>query len=65
VRYGDEDGDWDPKKGKDLQGAELIVDALLKRNTRRKALAEVREMEWVVEGIRVDGGLRWVEEEQM
>lgn len=65
VRYGDEDGEWDPQKGKELSGAEICVDGLLKRNTRRKGLQQIREMQWVNEGIQVDGGLRWVEEEQM
>lgn len=65
VRYGDPDGDWDPEKGRELAGAQVCVDGLLKRNTRRKALAEIREMPWVNDGIQVDGGLRWVEEEQL
>ncbi|KIW39092.1 uncharacterized protein PV06_08903 [Exophiala oligosperma] len=65
VKYGDEDGNWDPEKGKEFNGAELCVDALLKRNTRRKPLAEIREMPWVKDGIQVDGGLRWVEEERL
>lgn len=65
VRYGDEDGDWDPEKGKDLEGARICVDSLLKRSTRRAPLTAIREMAWVNEGIQVDGGLRWVEEEAM
>jgi protein-serine/threonine kinase len=65
VKYGDEDGDWDAEKGKGLEGAMRCVDALLKRNTRRKPLADVREWPWVRDGIQVDGGLRWVEEEGM
>ncbi|KIW12119.1 hypothetical protein PV08_09393 [Exophiala spinifera] len=65
VKYGDEDGNWDPEKGREFAGADLCVDGLLKRNTRRKPLAELREMPWVKEGIQVDGGLRWVEEETL
>lgn len=65
VRYGDEDGDWDEEKGKDLKGACQCVDSLLKRNTRRKPLEEIRQMPWVNDGIKIDGGLRWVEEEAM
>jgi protein-serine/threonine kinase len=65
VTFGDEDGDWDADKGKDFEGANACVDALLKRNTRRKPLAEIREMAWVKDGIQVDGGLRWVEEETL
>ncbi|RMZ77211.1 hypothetical protein DV738_g4516, partial [Chaetothyriales sp. CBS 135597] len=63
VRFGDEDGNWDPDKGKELQAAQVCVDGLLRRSTRRKPLTEIREMPWVNEGIKVDGGLRWVEEE--
>ncbi|RMZ91483.1 hypothetical protein DV736_g1281, partial [Chaetothyriales sp. CBS 134916] len=63
VRFGDEDGNWDAEKGKELQGAQVCVDGLLKRSTRRKPLTEIREMPWVNEGIKVDGGLRWVEKE--
>ncbi|KIX09626.1 uncharacterized protein Z518_00707 [Rhinocladiella mackenziei CBS 650.93] len=65
VKYGDEDGEWDPEKGREFQGAMECVDGLLKRNTRRKALTEIREMPWVKDGIQVDGGLRWVEEEAL
>jgi protein-serine/threonine kinase len=64
-RHGDEDGDWDPEKGKDYEGARPIVEGLLKRNTRRKALDEIREMPWVKKGIVIDGGLRRVEEEAL
>jgi len=63
--YGDADGEWDPEKGRDLEGARLCVDGLLKRNSRRRPLEEIRQMEWVSNGIDVDGGLRWVEEESM
>ncbi|EXJ92124.1 CAMK protein kinase [Capronia epimyces CBS 606.96] len=65
VKYGDEDGEWDPEKGREFQGAAECVDGLLKRASRRKKLAEIREMNWVKEGIQVDGGLRWVEEETL
>lgn len=63
VRYGDEDNEWDVEKGKELEGAKKCVESLLKRNTRRTPLAEVREWPWVRDGIQIDGGLRWVEEE--
>jgi protein-serine/threonine kinase len=62
-RHGDEDGDWDPEKGKDYEGARPIVEGLLKRSARRKGLDEIREMPWVKKGIVIDGGLRRVEEE--
>lgn len=64
-KYGDEDGDWDPEKGKDLEGARLCVDGLLKRTSRRKPLQAIREMPWVKDCIKIDGGLRWVEEENL
>lgn len=65
VRYGDEDDEWDAEKGKDLEGARKCVEGLLKRNTRRTPLAEIREHPWVRDGIQIDGGLRWVEEENL
>ena len=65
VKFGDEDGDWDTEKGKEYKGARECVDGLLKRSTRRKPLGEIREMPWVKDGIQVDGGLRWVEEESL
>ncbi|EXJ94027.1 CAMK protein kinase [Capronia coronata CBS 617.96] len=63
VKYGNEDGEWDLEKGREFQGAAECVDGLLKRASRRKPLSEIREMPWVRDGIQVDGGLRWVEEE--
>lgn len=63
VKYGDEDNEWDPEKGAQLEGARKCVEGLLKRNTRRTPLSDIREMPWVKEGIQIDGGLRWVEEE--
>ena len=62
-KYGDEDGEWDSEKGRQLDGARMCVEGLLKRNTRRMALEKVRDMDWVRGGIDVDGGLRFVQEE--
>jgi protein-serine/threonine kinase len=64
-KYGDENGDWDPEKGKDLEGARLCVDGLLKRISRRKPLEMIQDMPWVKDCIKVDGGLRWMEEENL
>jgi protein-serine/threonine kinase len=64
-KYGYEDGEWDSEKGRDYEGAREIVEGLLKRNSRRKSLDEIREMPWVKNGIVVDGGLRRVEEEAL
>ncbi|KAL2409081.1 Serine/threonine-protein kinase ppk27 [Exophiala dermatitidis] len=65
VKYGNDDGEWDPEKGREFKGAAECVDGLLKRASRRKPLSEIREMPWVKDGIQVDGGLHWVEEETL
>ncbi|KAL4803458.1 kinase-like domain-containing protein [Aspergillus unguis] len=57
-RYADSDGEWDPEKGKDLEGARECVESLLKRNTKRKGLDEIAAMEWVKDAIDVPGGLK-------
>ncbi|KAL1847164.1 hypothetical protein Plec18170_008728 [Paecilomyces lecythidis] len=57
-RYADADGEWDPSKGKDLEGARECVESLLKRNTRRKGLDDIAKVEWVHEAIDVPGGLK-------
>ncbi|KAL2008444.1 hypothetical protein VTN00DRAFT_6638 [Thermoascus crustaceus] len=57
-RYADSDGEWDPVKGKDLEGARECVEALLKRNSRRKSLDEIAELGWVRDAIDVPGGLQ-------
>lgn len=56
--YADSDGEWDPVKGKDLEGARECVEALLKRNSRRKSLDEIAELGWVRDAIDVPGGLQ-------
>ncbi|PKX99232.1 putative protein kinase [Aspergillus novofumigatus IBT 16806] len=57
-RYADSDGEWDPVKGKDLEGARECVEGLLKRNTRRKGLDEIAALGWVKDAIDVPGGLK-------
>ncbi|KAJ5773799.1 hypothetical protein N7457_008695 [Penicillium paradoxum] len=57
-RYADEDEEWDPEKGKGLDGARDCVEGLLKRTTRRKTLDEIAAMEWVRDTINVPGGLK-------
>lgn len=58
-RFGDEDGDWDGTRGKDFEGANLVVEALLKKvRMGRKPLDEVEKLEWVQQGIQVPGGLQ-------
>ena len=57
-RYADEEGEWDVDKGVDWGDAHLCVEALLKRNTRRKSLGEIAAMSWVRDAIDVPGGLK-------
>ena len=57
-RYADSDGEWDPQKGKDLEGARECVEGLLKRNTKRKSLDEIASIEWVAKAIDVPSGLK-------
>lgn len=52
-KYADEDGEWDPAKGKHFDGAQDIVKGLLVRATRRMTLDEVAQTEWVKEAIAV------------
>ena len=58
-RFGDEDGDWDATRGKDFEGANLVVEALLKKvRMGRQPLDKVEQLEWVQQGIQVPGGLQ-------
>ncbi|KGO73110.1 Calcium/calmodulin-dependent/calcium-dependent protein kinase [Penicillium italicum] len=57
-RYADEEEEWDPEKGKGLEGARDCVEGLLKRNTKRKTLDEIAAIEWVHDAINVPGGLK-------
>jgi serine/threonine protein kinase len=59
VKFGDEDGEWDAERGKDWAGARECVEGLLKKASRgRKPLDEIEQMEWVQQGIQVEGGLK-------
>lgn len=59
VKFGDDDGEWDPEKGKDWAGARECVESLLKKASRgRKGLEDIEKMDWVKQGIQVEGGLR-------
>ncbi|CAO2651520.1 Nn.00g040900.m01.CDS01 [Neocucurbitaria sp. VM-36] len=59
VKFGDEYGEWDPEKGQEWAGARECVEGLLKKVSRgRKSLEDVEKMEWVHQGIQVEGGLR-------
>ncbi|KAF2448678.1 kinase-like protein [Karstenula rhodostoma CBS 690.94] len=59
IRFGDDDGEWDTEKGKEWEGARACVESLLKKVSRgRKSLEDIEKMEWVQNGIQVDGGVR-------
>ncbi len=63
-RYGDEDGEWDPSRGEEFEGAQHCVERLLKKvRMGRKPLEDVEGYEWVRRGVQVEGGLRMREEE--
>ncbi|PGH23945.1 CAMK protein kinase [Polytolypa hystricis UAMH7299] len=57
-RFADEDGEWDPAKGVELEGARSCVEGLLKRNSRRISLDAVAKTEWVKDAIELPDGLR-------
>ncbi|KAI9815494.1 MAG: hypothetical protein M1827_002628 [Pycnora praestabilis] len=63
VKYADEEGEWDAQKGQELEGGREAVEGLLKRARSRLSLDTVVKSTWVNEGIQVDGGLRFKEEE--
>ncbi|KAH0371606.1 Pkinase-domain-containing protein, partial [Aureobasidium melanogenum] len=67
-KFGDEDGEWDDKRNdtkefKGWVGARCVVEGLLKKvRMGRKALTDIEEMEWVKDGIQVEGGLKTLDE---
>jgi protein-serine/threonine kinase len=59
VKFGDEDGEWDPQKGSEWSGARECVEGLLKKVSRgRKSLKDIEKVPWVQHGIQVEGGLK-------
>ena len=59
VNFANEDDEWDAVKGKDWAGAHECVESLLKKVSRgRKSLEDIEKMEWVQQGIQVEGGLK-------
>lgn len=56
-RFANEEGEWDPVKGRGLEGARVCVEGLLRRSTRRMTLDKIAELEWVRNAIDVPGGL--------
>jgi protein-serine/threonine kinase len=66
VKFGDEDGEWDSEKGKEWTGARECVEGLLKKVSRgRKSLEDIEKLEWVQQGIQVEGGLRMRPEDEV
>ena len=63
VKYASSEGEWDPMKGRALEGAKVVVEGLLARLRSRWSLEEVEQTEWVRNGIAVEGGLRRFEDE--
>ncbi|OQO10937.1 hypothetical protein B0A48_05192 [Cryoendolithus antarcticus] len=58
-RFGDQGGDWDASRGEGWEGGRLCVESLLKKvRMGRKPLEDVEAMQWVQEGIQVEGGLK-------
>ncbi|KAK3308267.1 kinase-like domain-containing protein [Chaetomium strumarium] len=61
---GDHEADVGKFEAKGLTGAMEVVEGLLKRARSRWPLAKVAETEWVSGGIRVEGGIKFREEEE-
>ncbi|KAK5627118.1 hypothetical protein RRF57_002833 [Xylaria bambusicola] len=68
VKYAGDDGDHDANialfERDGLKGAMEITEGLLRRARSRWPMAQVIEHDWVREAIKVDGGLRFPEEEE-
>jgi protein-serine/threonine kinase len=58
-QFGGEEGEWDERLGKGWEGARECVEGLLKKVSRgRLSVAQLSEMEYVRDGVRVEGGIR-------
>ena len=58
VKWADTDGEWDSKKGLELEGARECVEGLLKRARTRWGLDVVYEKEWVQNAVVLAGALK-------
>ena len=59
VAFGDDDGEWDARRGAPWEGARECVEGLLKKVSRgRLSVPLLKEMPFVRDGILVEGGLR-------
>lgn len=63
VRWADNDGEWDPKKGQALEGGREAVEGLLARARSRWGLEKVEKTEWVSKAVKVEGGLSRAEDD--
>lgn len=63
-RWANDEAEWDPVKGKELEGAREVVEGLLAKRRSRWSLEKVEATEWVRGGIDVAGGLRRSHEEE-
>ncbi|KAL8727885.1 MAG: hypothetical protein Q9166_005762 [cf. Caloplaca sp. 2 TL-2023] len=64
IKFGDKDGEWDPVKGASLEGAHEIVKGLVERSRSRWSLEKVEATEWVRQGLTVEGGLKYYEDDE-
>jgi protein-serine/threonine kinase len=68
IEYAGAEGDHecDPEKFKEkgLEGAMLVTEGLLKRARSRWSMEKVASEEWVSGGIKVEGGVRFAEEDK-
>ncbi|KAH8672035.1 kinase-like domain-containing protein [Tricladium varicosporioides] len=60
---GDHEGDPGKFKGRDLLGAMIVTENLLKRARSRWTMQQVAQEEWVKHGIQVEGGIKFREED--
>jgi protein-serine/threonine kinase len=61
---GDHEADPARFQGKGLTGAMEVVEGLLKRARSRWPLSKAAAIPWVAQGVRVDGGIRFREEDE-
>ncbi len=58
-RFGDDDGEWDADRGRGWEGPREVVEGCLRKvRMGRVGLEKMAGLEWVRNGVRVEGGLR-------
>lgn len=60
---GDHEGDPEKFKERDLLGAMIVTENLLKRARSRWTMQQVAQEDWVRNGIQVEGGIKFPEED--